>query len=115
MDCGLTLDKAIEKITQSERIKEENRELRGKKENDIGRVMQRGTRGKDEWEENEHSNKVEEEEKTCPKCGKSPNHSRFKYTANKVRCKKCKIVGHYAIQCRTKNSRHLPTNPVAEQ
>lgn len=106
MDESLTLEKAIDKIKQSEQIKEENRELRRNPEV-VNRVTQQNNSTR--WErKNRNETKEERQKETnapsnqCYKCGKRPSHPKNKCPANKVRCRKCKIVGHFAAQCRTK-------------
>lgn len=106
MDSSLTLQKAIEKITQSERIKEENKELRSPET--VSQVAKKKYPKKREDSkvydlEKPSENKIENSKNnSCSRCGKKPAHPRNKCPADNVRCRKCRIVGHFAAHCRTK-------------
>ena len=45
----------------------------------------------------------DKQQKQCTRCGKKPSHPRKDCPAREAECRKCKKVGHYQSQCRTKS------------
>ncbi|XP_064212700.1 uncharacterized protein K02A2.6-like [Tribolium castaneum] len=111
MNDKLTLKTAIDKITQVERIRTENRELRVREET-VNRVARdkakkfnhksvkyegKQRRSKDGKQQSEHKFKG------CIRCGNSNTHNRMECPANGQTCHKCNFKGHFASRCKTKN------------
>ena len=52
--------------------------------------------------------------KCCYHCDNSPPHKREECPANEATCLKCKKIGYYASQCRTKNVRSIEEEEDSE-
>lgn len=105
LDENLTLEKAIDKVLQAERIKEQNRDLREKISNSlkIDKVIRKqysyGKR-KEKVSENEWRRKSERNSQ-CMRCGNRPCHSLRDCPAVKEKCLRCRLKGHYSKMCKT--------------
>jgi hypothetical protein len=117
LDSDLSLQKAIEKITQAERIKNENRELREQNSRvdqvsrkNYSNQPRKGENKKMENDQRQHNEKTNE----CSRCGAKPRHDREKCPAKLLKCRKCKLVGHFAKFCRTKKISTVDANSEAQ-
>lgn len=109
LDEKLTLEKAVEKVIQTETVKEQNKEIREKllASGKIDKVTQIKNKNKYEQENRsergqETTSKYKNEKKKCTRCGAVPVHRFNECPAVKEKCRRCRIKGHYSTMCRTK-------------
>ena len=110
MDSQLTLDSVVNKITQAERIKDENKELRQqscqldsvtKNRKPFNKTYrEKGTKSYTFREEKR--GKFQRKRETCIRCGTKPTHRKENCPAQNAKCRNCNLLGHFAQQCRTK-------------
>lgn len=85
LDGTLTLEKAIETITQAERVKNENAELRNGNET-VNRI--------NKFKQSKKRLDNKQQTPKCTRCGAQLGHSRNACPAKNQKCKKCKRIGH---------------------
>ena len=91
LDESLTLEKAIEKITQAERVKSQNTEIC---ENDTLHIDRAKVPHKSGFKNFKKNNYL----KKCFRCGDKKAHQRKDCPANDEKCRKCNILRHNAEQ-----------------
>jgi hypothetical protein len=50
----------------------------------------------------------------CSRCGAKPRHDREKCPAKQLKCRKCKLVGHFAKFCRTRKINTVDADSAAQ-
>ncbi|KAJ3649934.1 hypothetical protein Zmor_021650 [Zophobas morio] len=96
----LTLEMTVNKIMQAETIKTENQELREGVH--IGAVKNKKPQKQKSSREQRNRPEKKKNRNKCMRCGKEPSHPRTECPANNQKCRKCRLIGHYGSECRTK-------------
>lgn len=113
LDENLSLEKAIDKITQSEAVREQNKELREASASTS--KVERVTKEQKDYKSKYKPTKKKENSTECNRCAARPSHA-FKYCpAIKEKCTRCKIRGHYAIKCRTRFTKTIENNESSSE
>ena len=103
LDDKLDLQKAVDKITQSEMIREQTKDLRDKiagtaGTSNIDKVIKKKINHR---REKSPKQMLHQRSKCCFRCGKAP-HTFKNCPANGETCLKCKIKGHFSKMCKSK-------------
>lgn len=103
MDETLNLERTVEKITQAEAVKNQNKELR--KQSEVGNI-DRVEKGHQSEKKNREYNKarnasVKTKYPECFRCGSKPSHPWSECPARNIVCHKCSKRGHFKKFCKT--------------
>lgn len=104
MDDNLNLEKAINKVLQAETVKAQARELRG---SNSGAVSIDKLFRRKQMKRYTPKQQPTQQYQQCNRCGARPSHSLKQCPAIKYKCQKCKIEGHFAKYCRTREVREI--------
>ena len=119
LDSELSLEKAINKVRQSEAVKEQQIVVRPTlTQNDVSAVSHSYTKEGISKEVSSHKSQGGQRQPSyqkgqaqfkskCQRCGKSPYHSRFQCPAKDSVCHKCKKRGHYQVVCQNERIQNI--------
>ena len=102
LDSNLTLETAIAKVRESERVKKQQPVVRGETPQ-IDRVGKKPKAPRGKMTSNSKKD-------YCTRCGKSPSHPRQSCPARDQVCHQCNRKGHFRSQCHTKGTVNTVTN-----
>ena len=103
LDKDLTLEKAITEARQSETIKSQQHFVWGTVQRPIENIgaVDKGQKTKSLQAKSNKGSKPQRTKK-CHRCGARDRHSKSNCPAKDSECYKCKLIGHWQKQCRTK-------------
>ena len=107
LDSGLTLEKAVTHVRQSEAVKQPLLRGGGAKQDVPVGAVQRAKRGRQPYKGPGRQNSGATPQKqpgsssACTRCGKIPAHDRQHCPAKEATCRKCNKKGHFQAVCRS--------------
>lgn len=117
MDEKLTLKTASDKITQSESVQAQTKDIRGASNKadgeEVSRVYRKHMNTRQLGKKANMHVKFKEYPQ-CNRCGAKPSHELKLCPALRATCRKCKIKGHYAEFCKSKVVRQLEVSESSE-
>lgn len=106
LEADLTLERAIQLARQSEQVKQQSAE---RVENTVNEVRQKhynSTKKTYNKSRQEQGQKYSETKQNCQRCNRT-HDKRENCPARNKRCRKCNIMGHFEVVCKTKMLKEL--------
>ncbi|KAK7930380.1 hypothetical protein WMY93_006775 [Mugilogobius chulae] len=110
MDSELTLAKAIQKVRQSETVKNQQTILHSssaEKSLNMDTIRTKMKRGQNQTWQKKEQKPAKQSDKECGRCGRKNKHSWKDCPAKEAQCRKCQKKGHFAVVCRSSEAAGL--------